>query len=220
LSAAAISQIESGRRQDARLATLLALARALDVSVDHLVGGTASIEPKLLEHGALIYESEAAYLASTVPFVLDGVARGDAVLVVTARRQIRQLRAALGDDGARVEFHNSTAWYRSPGGALSSYRTYVKERVRAGAPWVRIIGEPVWVGRSQAEVAEWTRYESMINLSSASWPATIVCPYDARAVPDEILADARHTHPELAGVDDASPNTAYLEPEDFLLAVR
>jgi hypothetical protein len=38
-------------------------------------------------------------------------------------------------------------------------------------------------------------------------------------VQEEILADARHTHPEIAAADDASPSTAYREPEDFLLAI-
>ena len=38
LSGAAIAQIESGRRREVRVTTLLALSRALEVSVDYLVG--------------------------------------------------------------------------------------------------------------------------------------------------------------------------------------
>jgi transcriptional regulator with XRE-family HTH domain len=218
LSGAAIAQIESGRRQDARLATLVALAGALGVSVDYLVGGPAAVGPNLLEHRGLIYESDADYLASTVPFFLEGITRNESVLAVTADRQSRLLRDALGDDAARVEFHDSAEWYRSPTGALGKYRSFVKERFERGARWIRIIGEPVWAGRSEDEIAEWTRYESLINLSLASAPATIVCPYDARSVSEGILAGARHTHPEVAEADDVSTSAAYREPEDFLLA--
>jgi transcriptional regulator with XRE-family HTH domain len=219
LSCAAIAQIESGRRQDVRLASLVALAGALGVSVDYLVGGTATLEPKLLEHRALIYESDDDYLASTIPFVSEGITRDDCVLAVTAGRQIGVLRDALGDGAGCVEFHDSAEWYRTPAGALSNYRSFVQDRIEHGARWIRIIGEPVWAGRSEAEVAEWIRYESIINLSLALSPATIICPYDARSVSQGILAGARHTHPEVAEADDVSPSSAYREPDEFLLAL-
>jgi transcriptional regulator with XRE-family HTH domain len=218
LSCAAIAQIESGRRQDVRLASLVALAGALRVSVDYLVGGTATLEPKLLEHRALIYESDDEYLASTIPFVSEGITRNDCVLAVTAGRQIGLLRDALGDDAARVEFHDSTEWYLTPAGTLSNYRSFVQDRFESGSRWIRIIGEPVWAGRSDAEIAKWTRYESIINLSLASSPATIICPYDARTVSQRILAGARHTHPEVAQAHDVSPSSTYREPDEFLLA--
>jgi hypothetical protein len=196
----------------------VALARALGVSVDYLVGSTATVAPKLLEHRVLIYDSDAVYLASTVPFLREGITRNERVLVVTAGRQTRLLRNALGDDAALVEFHDSAEWYTSPTGALNHYRSFVKDRFESGAPWIRIIGEPVWAGRSPAEVAAWTRYESMINLSLASSPATILCSYDARSVPKRILAGARRTHPEIAEADDVSASHDYREAEGFLLA--
>jgi hypothetical protein len=49
------------------------------------------------------------------------------------------------------------------------------------------------VEEREAEFAEWFRYESMINLSFASAPATIVCTYDARSLPDSVLVSARRT---------------------------
>jgi transcriptional regulator with XRE-family HTH domain len=217
LSGAAIAQIESGRRQDVRLASLVALAGALGVSVDHLAG-TGAVGSELLEHRALIYDSDAEYLAYAVPFLLEGITRDECVVAVTGEPQTRLLRRALGDDTARVEFHDSAEWYQSPTGALGNYRSYLKERLERGTRWTRIIGEPIWAGRSRSEVAEWTRYESMINLSLASSAATIVCPYDARSVSEGILAGARHTHPEVAEAGDVSASIGYREPEDFLLA--
>src|SRR3984893_14177140 len=75
LSWAAIKQIESGRRQEVRLGSLVALANALGVSVDYLVGGKATVSSKLLEHRALIYGSDEEFLAWTVPFLVDGITR-------------------------------------------------------------------------------------------------------------------------------------------------
>ena len=219
LSWAAISQIESGRRREVRVSSLLALASALGVSVDYLVGGSATVSPELLRHRVLIYDSDDEYLAFSVPFVLEGITRSDCVLAVTSKRQIGLLRDALGDDALHVEFWDSAEWYRSPRGASNGYRTIMQERFGRGAPWIRIIGEPVWSGRSEAEVAAWIRYESLLNLSFAASPATIVCPYDARSVSDRVLAGARRTHPEVAAAGEVTTSAAYREPEDFLLSV-
>jgi hypothetical protein len=197
----------------------VALANALEVSVDYLVGGRATVSPRLLRHRALIYNSDDEYLASALPFLAEGIERYDCVLAVTAKRQARLLHDALGDNASQVEFMDSSEWYQSPHGALHDYRGFVQERFERGAPWIRIIGEPVWAGRSKAEVRAWTRYESMINLSFASWPATIVCPYDARSVPDAVLAGARRTHPAHTDAGGTKMSDAYRDPEDFLLSL-
>ena len=217
LSWAAIAQIESGRRQQVRVSSLLALASALGVSVDYLVGGTSTVSPQLLGHRVLIYNSDDEYLAAAVPFLLEGLARSEAVLCVPTKQQGDLLHDALGDDAQRVEFLDSSEWYRSLRGASSGYLTYVKERFEGGAPWVRILADAVWAGRSGPEVVEWFRYESMVNLALASSPATIVCSYDARSLPDEVLTDARRTHPELLAAGESTASPAYREPLDFVL---
>jgi transcriptional regulator with XRE-family HTH domain len=214
LSFAGIAQIESGRRQEVRVSSLLALASALGVSVDYLLGISAT---KLLGHSVLIYSSDAEYVASACPFLRDGLARSECALAVTATRQIGLLREALGDDAMYVEFADSSEWYGSSATALSRYRIFMKDRFERGAPWIRIIGEPVWAARSEAEVGEWARYESAINLSFASSPATIVCPYDARSVSDSVLAIGLRTHPEVAEAGNITPSGSYEDPEDFLL---
>jgi transcriptional regulator with XRE-family HTH domain len=217
LSWAAIAQIESGRRKEVRVSSLLALAGALEVSVDYLVGGAATVFPDLLEHRGLIYRSEDDSVASAAPYLVAGITHSECVLAVTSKRRMGLLRDTLGDNAQYVEFSDSSEWYRSPHDASNGYQTFVKERFERGAPWIRILGEPVWAGRSEAEVAEWIRYESMMNLSFASSPATIFCPYDARSVPDGVLAGARCTHPEVAEAGAVTASLAYREPEDFLL---
>lgn len=216
LSVAAITQIESGRRQEVRASSLVALASALGVSVDYLVGGAATVAPALLKHRVLEYGSDDEYLAATIPFLMEGIARSDCVLTVTATRHMSLVRDALGDNAQHVEFLDASEWYSSLRDASSGYRALLRERFERGAPWIRIVGEPVWAGRSETQLAEWFRYESIINVAFASSPATIMCTYDRRSVPESVLANARRTHPEVAGADViASPS--YANPEDFLL---
>jgi transcriptional regulator with XRE-family HTH domain len=215
VSWSAIAQIESGRRKDVRLSSLSALAEALGVSVDYLIGSATA--PRLLEHRVLTYDSDEEYLATTIPFLTEGMERSDCLLAVTTRAQIGLLRDTLDDRAEHVEFADSADWYRSPDAALNGYRTFVNENFEAGAAWIRIVGEPVWAGRSDAEITAWTRYESILNLAFASSPATIVCPYDIRSLPVEVVADARRTHPSVAHGNEATASPAYRGPEDLLI---
>ncbi|MDQ1435927.1 MAG: hypothetical protein QOF59_2743 [Actinomycetota bacterium] len=217
VSWSAISQIESGRRQDVRLSSLSALAEALGVSVDYLVGGKATLEPHLFEHRLLTYGSDEDYLEAAIPYVAEGLERSEPVLVVTTPAQISLVRDALDDSADDVEFADSADWYSSLSGAMNRYRTFVKQKYEGGATWIRVVGDPVWAARSGADITAWFRYESLVNLSFASAPATIVCPYDTRSVPPEVVADARRTHPEVAPGGNAPGDSTYQAPEDFLL---
>jgi transcriptional regulator with XRE-family HTH domain len=219
LSSAAITQIESGRRQEVRASSLVALARALGVSVDYLVGGAATVSPNLLKHQVLEYGSDDEYLATAIPFLMEGIARSDSVLTVTAKRHERLVRDVLGNSAQHVEFLDAAEWYSSLRSAAIGYRAFLKERFERGAPWIRILGEPVWTGRSETQLEDWFRYESIINVAFASSPATIVCSYDVRSVPDSVLTNARRTHPEVAGAHVIT-NPRYANPEDFLLALE
>ena len=68
ISWSAISQLEAGRRRNLRPSTLAALAGALNVTVDYLVTGCA-VSSEMLEHRALVYETEDEFLAAAVPFL-------------------------------------------------------------------------------------------------------------------------------------------------------
>ena len=217
VSWSAIAQIESGRRQDVRLSSLSALAEALGVSADYLIGTTATLTPHLFEHQLLTYGSDEDYLEGAIPYIAEGLERSESVLVVTTPAQIALVRDALDVRSENVEFADSAEWYTSLSGALNRYRAFVKQKFEAGAAWIRMVGDPVWADRSGAEITAWFRYESLVNLAFASAPATIVCPYDTRSVPPEVVADARRTHPEVAHTSVAAGGSTYQEPEDFLL---
>jgi transcriptional regulator with XRE-family HTH domain len=218
ISWSAIAQIESGRRTDVRLSSLSALASALGVTIDYLGGTAPAGRAQMLEHRVLIYRSSEEFLSVVLPFLREGIARSEGLLVVSTPTCNRSVRKGLGANAARVEFADATDWYSSPVETLRAYSDFIDERLARGKGWVRIVGEPVWADRSRAEIREWTRYESIINMKLAAAPATIMCPYNASSVPAGILRDAACTHPECAEADGSSPSPSYREPEDFLLS--
>ena len=51
-------------------------------------------------HEAFLWKGEDEFLAGTVPFILDGLAAGQPVMVAVIQQRIDLLRAALGPDAA------------------------------------------------------------------------------------------------------------------------
>lgn len=217
VSWSAIAQIESGRRRDVRLSSLSALANALEVGVDYLIGTEAATTPRPLDHRVLTYGSGDEFLATTIPFLTEGIERSECLLAVTTDAQVELLRDALEGRSEHIEFVNSADWYRSPRAASDRYREFVQQKFEDGVAWTRIVGEPIWSGRSEAEITAWTRYESLLNLTFASMPATILCPYDTTSLPREIVENANRTHPQVAVGTDATSSPSYRAAEDFLL---
>ncbi|MFI7421935.1 anti-sigma factor RsbA family regulatory protein [Nonomuraea sp. NPDC049684] len=166
-----------------------------------------------LVHQALVYSSDAGFLAAAVPFCRDGLAAGGGVLVVATAATVDLLARALGGEAGgagEVEFAEAGGWYDAPGRTLAAYGRYLDAHPRA-----RVIAEPVWHGRTPAEEAEWTRYESAVNAAFAARAAWMVCAFDARAVPDRVVRGARRTHPGLLTGDGPRASADYVEPGSF-----
>jgi CheY-like chemotaxis protein len=187
----------------------------LSASAIHaLLGGLAEGGPCL--HEALVYSTVEEFLAATLPFVCEGLGADEPILVVTKATNLVPLQESLNADACRVAFADSSEWYRSPVAALASYERYVDEQLGRGAGRVRVVGEPVWPGTSARAIAEWTRYESVINVAFATTHVSFICPYDAGALPSRIVADARRTHPLLRDGPNTRPSPDYLDPELFV----
>jgi transcriptional regulator with XRE-family HTH domain len=217
VSGAAIAQIESGRRKDLHLTTLAALANALGVSVDYLAG-TRTAAPALFQHRVATYETDDAFLSAAHPFLSDGIDESHCLLAVTTPAKQALLRDSLGDDAAQVEFADWDDWYRSPRHALDRYGDYLSRKTEEGAVWLRVLGEAAWADKTEAQIAEWNRYESLVNLVFAPSPATVLCTYDERAFPANVIAVAHQTHPELVHGKESIASSAYQTPEDYLLS--
>jgi transcriptional regulator with XRE-family HTH domain len=218
VSWSSIAQIESGRRRDIRSSSLSALADALGVSVDYLIGTeAAAVAPHLFEHRVLTYGSDEEFIAGTIPFLNEGIEKAECLLAVTTDAKSLLLRDVLGQRSAHVEFADWAEWYRSPMNALSRYRTFVKQQVSAGAIWIRVVAEAAWQGEGDAEISAWTRYESLVNLMFASSPATIVCTYDDRTFAPAVVAESHRTHPEIVFGKSTTASSSYCEPATFLL---
>jgi anti-sigma regulatory factor (Ser/Thr protein kinase) len=163
-----------------------------------------------LIHRALLYGSPQEFLAGVLPFIDEGLHHGEPVLAVTSEDNSSLLREQLGAAADDVQFVDHVTWYDAPGRTLAACHRYLREHIN-GHDRVRVVGEPVWTGRDALETAEWKRFDALVNVAFAETPTSMLCPYDSRTVPAEVVADARRTHPWL----DGDRNKSYLDPAAF-----
>lgn len=145
-------------------------------------------------------------------FIREGTEQQQSVLVAVDERKIRLLRSELGGDQENVEFVDMLALGRNPGRIISAWREFVAERGSARSG-VRGVGEPVWPGRSQAELAECDRHESLLNLAfDGIRGLTLLCPYDTHALDDGVLEAARTNHPSITEHGQSRHSHVYADP--------
>ena len=162
-------------------------------------------------HEALFYADEDDFLAGTVPFVRDGVAAGEPVLVAVTAARKRALERALNENAEGVLFADMEELGRNPACIIPAWRDFVAHHGRPGGPR-RGIGEPIWATRSAAELVECQRHEFLLNLAFASTSSFwLLCPYDTEALDPEVLDVAEQSHPFIAE-DRASRNSAEYVP--------
>ncbi|OQQ15593.1 anti-sigma regulatory factor [Streptomyces sp. M41(2017)] len=156
-------------------------------------------------HPALLYRGDREYVETTTRFVAEGVAAGEPVAVAVPTRRLDLIRRALGPLGDDVRWIDMTRDGRNPGRIIPSVLRRFTDTHRGRR--VRIIGEPVWRGRTAAEYPACLQHEALINRAFDGHDVTILCPYDARALSDEVIADAHATHPVVisGGQERVSP---------------
>jgi anti-sigma regulatory factor (Ser/Thr protein kinase) len=149
-----------------------------------------------LEHDALIYGTDEALMETLVPWLQEGLERGDGALVATTAPHIEQLRDSLGSDEGSVSFFFADDWYIQPSQTIAAWQRLLVEAAANGVAYTRIVGE-VRFGATTDLQTSWTRYESALNAVFEHSPAWIVCPYDVRTLPSEVIDQAWRTHPTM-----------------------
>jgi hypothetical protein len=155
-------------------------------------------------HEALLYAGEVDFLTGTLPFIREGVAADQPVLVVVSAAKIGLLRSALGADADRVAFADMADVGANPARIIPAWRDFIaaNDVDRRSA---RGVGEPIWAARTPAELVECQRHETLLNLAFAGVPAWwLLCPYDTTSLSPEVLEEAWRSHPVVSERGDAT----------------
>ncbi|MBA9006118.1 sensor histidine kinase [Thermomonospora cellulosilytica] len=167
-------------------------------------------------HHTCVYSSDEEFLAMAVPFVEGALRRSEPVLVTTTSHNLALLDAALGADATRVDRAESLYFGRRPPQRVAAFHRWWRRRARGGGR-PRILAEPIWPGRSAREQLAWRRMESGLNAVLAGTGIWMICPYDTRNAPAEIVAESLCTHPGAITGTEVSPSGGYVDPHEFAL---
>jgi anti-sigma regulatory factor (Ser/Thr protein kinase) len=166
-------------------------------------------------HDVGFYRSDAEFRALIVPFVEEGVAAGQPVIIGYDDRKASLLQSWL-DDPAAVTFLAGTSLYATPARAIASYWKMFERHTAAGATQIRIAGDVPHEGNG-GRFAGWDRYESAANTVWDRFPVWSRCLYDATTAAPRVLDIAARTHRRivLSSGQIQDNNGRYQDPGNF-----
>jgi anti-sigma regulatory factor (Ser/Thr protein kinase) len=165
-------------------------------------------KPRFL-HETLLYAGEDGFLQGALPFITEGLAGEEPVLVAVSNARIELLKAALGDEAQAVQFTDMHVLGSNPARIIPAWHQFLHEHATDGRA-VRGIGEPIWAGRSEAELTECQRHESLLNVAFDGGQAwRLLCPYDIETLDEQVIEAARASHPIVTQAGSTRQSESY-----------
>jgi anti-sigma regulatory factor (Ser/Thr protein kinase) len=155
----------------------------------------------------MLYRGAREYVEGVLGFLLEG---GDVpALVAVPGPQANLLGPHMSGLSDRTEFVDMYRIGRNPRRIIPAIREFALSHPNEP---VDFVGEPIWPGRSPAEVAEATQHESLLNVAFSGTSLRILCPYDAERLDRSVLDDARRTHPVVIERGERRDSPHYTDP--------
>jgi hypothetical protein len=149
------------------------------------------------------------YASVLTPFVEEGLAAGEPVMVAVVRRHANWLRESLGAQARKVKFVDMAKLGRNPARIIPVWQKFVDQHSGVARP-VRGIGEPIWAGRRPEEIVECQLHEGLLNLAvDPKIPLWLICPYDLRGLDPSVIKEAHRSHPAVMEGDSYHGNSQY-----------
>ncbi|HEV3234036.1 MAG TPA: MEDS domain-containing protein [Candidatus Dormibacteraeota bacterium] len=172
-----------------------------DDSSAAVVGGEAI---PLRAHIACLYGEEAGRFRHSVPFIVDGLRRGQPTFLVCSGEvldgYLETLRVAMADS------HSSLAELRVVSESTMTAADFIDywEQVLSGLvatqpSAIRIVGELVCAVEMLESLEELMRYEEAINLLAKRYPVIFLCQYDVRGFDGPTILRMLKAHPDMYG---------------------
>jgi anti-sigma regulatory factor (Ser/Thr protein kinase) len=164
-----------------------------------------------LSHLALFYRDRQEYLTQVTAFVRAGLTAAEPVFVALPGAAGRLVSQALNSLSPRITFTDMSEAGRNPARIIPRLREFTEHHP---GQRIRFVSEPVWPGRSAAELREAARHEALTNLAFDGAELAIMCLYD-NGLAGPVLSTARRTHPAILHDGQARASTHYGGPRDM-----
>jgi signal transduction histidine kinase len=198
----------------------LTVARNLEQQISRLTYG---------DHICLIYENTAQQLAAAVPFIKQGLAKGDRCVYVAHDRTVKEISEALtaeGVDVAKAAEQGALGFYAdqdtylqsgefTPETMIDLVRQWEAKALADGFSGLRFTGEPTWAGPEKGN-NRLIEYEALLNGLVTKSRTIILCQYNHDRFDAPCIHDVFRTHPLAILSDQVCSNAFYESPEMVL----
>jgi anti-sigma regulatory factor (Ser/Thr protein kinase) len=171
------------------------------------------------QHDALVYDSPDHLAAMAAPFLLEGLAAGEAAVLATGTATATALREAVAGDPRVSVVDRDDVYGARPATAITTLRRLADQFAADGVARVRIVGE-IDYGPDERNWLEWQRYEAVITATMTGRPLWGLCLFDTQRVPEPLVEAALRTHPMRVTAAGREISPEFVEPDRFLRSLE
>jgi anti-sigma regulatory factor (Ser/Thr protein kinase) len=157
---------------------------------------TVAADSSRFRHEALFYAGAGQFARRTAQYVREALAADEPVLVAVVESRAKLLREELAEeaDSDAVQFLDMERVGRNPARIIPAWQDWVQRNLAPGRRF-RGVSEPLFPGRTHAEIRECQKHEQLLATAFTGGPAwSLLCPYDLEALPVDVIAAAHRTH--------------------------
>ena len=182
------------------------------------------------DHLASIYEDHEGQFAAVVPFIKDGLARGERCLYIADDNSKEEVLEALREGGVDVDaalesgalsVHTDADTYRRTGEfetdeMLDFWKeTLTDARDVQGYTGVRAAAEMTWALGEDNDLDQLMRYEALLNTIYPGEDYVVLCQYNRDRFSSDVLSDVIRSHPLVVSNGTVCQNFYYHPPDEF-----
>ncbi len=181
------------------------------------------------DHLALIYESRDEQFAAAIPYIRQGLERGERCVYITNENSRETVIEAMRDGGIDVEgalessalsIHDEQETYLRNGSfEAEDTLSFLDDAIAEAAEEyeaLRVTGEMAFILDDNAPVDDLVRCESKANYLFEDVDGMALCQYNKDRFSPEVIRDVINTHPHLVHDNRVSHNSYYTPPSEFL----
>ena len=183
-----------------------------------------------LDHYALVYTDQAEQFATALPFIEEGIERGERCIYVADDNSVEEvlegMRAYGIDvdtalDAGQLSVHTEAETYRRTGefdqeAMLDFWTETLVDATEAGFSGLRAAAEMTWaLDADETGFDHLCEYEELLNPLYDGEDYAVLCQYNRNRFPPKVLHEVLETHPYIIADGTICKNFYYTPPEEY-----
>jgi PAS domain S-box-containing protein len=182
------------------------------------------------DHLCSIYENQEEQFSVAIPFIRIGLDRGEKCVYVADDGTEDVVCEAMHAEGIDVEravasralvltTKKQTYLKRgcfNPDWMFTFWKEATVSAISEGFPALRATGETEWILRGALGCERWIEYESRATHALSESNCLVLCQYNRRILPPELILEIIRTHPIVVYHGAVCRNLYYVPPDEFL----